>query len=285
MRVGLSCSAITLNDENFENMKKSGIDAVEIGIGGSFCQIMDYKAISEFAKKSGVELWSAHLPFVPGDKFHMAAHTVEERRAVIERHTEIIKKVAAVGVDKFVVHPSCEPIEDEDRAEYIKRSQESFYTLAENAAREGAIIAVEDLPRTCLGRESKEMLELISVNDKLRVCFDTNHLMIEDNPTFIRKLADKIITVHVSDFDFINERHWLPGEGKLVWKPIYDALCEIGYTGPWLYEVGLKCPKTIIRERDLTYADFYENAQTIFSGKEPTMPDFSTHKEHIGMWE
>ena len=43
--------------------------------------------------------------------------------------------------------------------------------------------------------------------------------------------------------------------------------------------------KTIIRERDLTYADFYENAQTIFSGKEPQKPDFTTHKEHIGMWE
>ena len=62
MRVGLSCSAITLNDENFEKMKKSGIDAVEIGIGSSFCQIMDYNAIAEFAKKSGVELWSARSP-------------------------------------------------------------------------------------------------------------------------------------------------------------------------------------------------------------------------------
>ena len=228
MKGGFSCSAVMLNDENFDKMKKSGIEAVEIGIGNSFCQIMDYKAIAEFAKKSGVELWSAHLPFVPGDKYHMAAFTNEERRTVVERHTEIIKKVAAAGVDKFVVHPSCEPIADEDRAEYKKRSQESFYTLAENAAREGAIIAVEDLPRTCLGRESSEMLELISVNDKLRVCFDTNHLMIEDNPTFIRKLADKIITVHVSDFDFINERHWLPGEGIIDFDLLFEKMPPCG---------------------------------------------------------
>ena len=285
MKVGLSQSAIVLNDENFENMKKGGIDAVEIGVGGSFGQIMDYNAIASFAKKHGVELWSAHLPFVPGDKFHMAAHSSEDRRRVVERHTELIKKIATVGVDKFVVHPSCEPIADEERAEYIKRSQESFYTLAENAAKDGAVIAIEDLPRTCLGRESSEMLELISVNDKLRVCFDTNHLMIEDNPTFIRRLADKIITVHISDFDFINERHWLPGEGKLEWKPIYDALCGVGYSGPWLYEISLKCPKTIFRDRDLTYADLYENAHTIFAGMQPQKPEFTTYKDNVGMWE
>ncbi len=285
MQVGLSCSGVTLNRENFENMKKSGIDAVEVVLGYSFAEILDYKAIAKFASAADVKLWSSHLPFTPGNIFNMSALDATARRSTVDVYTELIKKLACVGVDKFVVHPSCEPIEDEERAEYIKCSQESFYTLAENAAREGAVIAVEDLPRTCLGRESKEMLELISVNDKLRVCFDTNHLMIEDNPTFIRKLADKIITVHVSDFDFINERHWLPGEGKLEWNTIYGALCEIGYAGPWLYEIGLKCPKTIYRERDLTYADFYENAQTIFAGKQPQKPDFTTYKENVGMWE
>ncbi len=285
MKVALSCSGVTLNRENFENMKKSGIDAVEVALGYSFCEILDYKAIAKFAEASDVKLWSSHLPFTPGNKFNMSALDATARRSTVDIYTELIKKLACVGVDKFVVHPSCEPISDEERAEYIKCSQESFSTLADNAAREGATIAVECLPRTCLGRTADEMIELISVNDKLRVCFDSNHLMMDTNVNFLEKLADKIITVHISDFDFENERHWLPGEGKLEWQPIYKKLCEIGYVGPWLYEVSLKCPKTIIRERDLTYADFYENAQTIFSGKEPKKPDFTTYKEHLGMWE
>lgn len=286
MQVALSCSAITLNDENFEKMKASGIDAVEVALGYSFCQILDYNAIAKFANKHGVKLWSSHLPFMPYDKLDMAALDSGIRNGTVEYYTELIKKLASVGVDKFVIHPSREPVpEDESRAEYIKCAQESFSSLADNAAKEGAIIAVEDLPRSCLGRSAEEMLEIISANDKLRVCFDSNHLMIDSNVNFLDALADKIVTVHISDFDFENERHWLPGEGKLVWQPIYKKLCEIGYAGPWLYEIGLKCPKTIIRERDLTYADFYENAQTIFSGKEPQKPDFTTYKEHVGMWE
>ena len=286
MQVALSCSGVTLNDENFAKMKESGIDAVEVALGYSFCQILDYNAIAKFAKKNDVKLWSSHLPFMPYDKLDMAALDGNVRNGTVEYYTELVKKLAAVGVDKFVIHPSREPIpEDEKRAEYVKCAKDSFSRLADIAAQEGAVIAVEDLPRSCLGRSAEEMLEIVSANDKLRVCFDSNHLMIDSNVNFLEKLADRIVTVHISDFDFENERHWLPGEGKLVWQPIYKKLCEIGYKGPWLYEIGLKAPKTIIRERDLTYADFYENAQTIFSGKEPQKPDFTTYKEHIGMWE
>ena len=103
----------------------------------------------------------------------------------------------------------------------------------------GAVIAVEDLPRTCLGNTSDDIRKLISVNDKLRVCFDTNHLLEEDNIEFMKKLADKIITLHISDYDFLNERHWLPGEGKLDWAAMFSTLKEIGYNGVWMYEIKI----------------------------------------------
>lgn len=286
MKVALSHSGATLNRDNFENMKKNGIDAVEVALGYSFCEILDYKAIARFAAAADVKLWSSHLPFMPYERLDMSALDNDLRNGTVDFYTELVKKLADAGVDKFVIHPSREPVaEDESRAEYVKCARDAFSRLADNAAREGAVIAVECLPRSCLGRTADEMRDIISANDKLRVCFDCNHLMMDNNINFLEKLADKIVTVHISDFDFENERHWLPGEGKLEWQPIYKKLCEIGYTGPWLYEIGFKAPKTIIRERDLTYADFYENAQTIFSGKEPQMPAFSTHKEHIGMWE
>lgn len=154
--------------------------------------------------------------------------------------------------------------------------------MAEGAHQNGAYIAVENLPRTCLGNTADEVSLLVSANDKLKVCFDTNHLLNEDNISFMDKLADKIITVHISDYDFINERHWLPGEGKNDWNAIISKLQEIGYNGVWMYEINLKCPKTIIRDRDLTFDDFYENAKSVFAGRKPEI--FSTHKENLGMW-
>ena len=100
---------------------------------------------------------------------------------------------------------------------------------------------------------------------------------------FIREMKNKIITTHISDYDFINERHWLPGEGKLNWKEILDALKEINYSGVWMYEIRFECPKTIFRNRELNCSDFYKNAKELFEYKTPTI--FSVPKENLGMWE
>ena len=64
--------------------------------------------------------------------------------------------------------------------------------LAQKAEELGMILAVEDLPRTCLGRNSDEMLELLSADSRLRVCFDTNHLLGEPITDFIKKVNELI---------------------------------------------------------------------------------------------
>ena len=94
---------------------------------------------------------------------------------------------------------------------------------------------------------------IMKANDKLRVCYDTNHLLGEAPLDFIKKIGPKIITLHVSDYDFINERHWLPGEGDNDWQAVYSALSDVGYNGVWMYEVGLLPPKTIER-RPIDYS-------------------------------
>ena len=156
-------------------------------------------------------------------------------------------------------------------------------SLAEIAKQYGAVIAVENLPRTCLGRNSDEMLVLISAHENLRVCFDTNHLLGEDPIAFLDRVGEKVITTHVSDYDFVNERHWLPGEGRLDWQAILGKLREIGYGGVWLYEISFSCPKTILRDRDLTCEDFVRNAEELFEGIVPTVA--SRPKPNLGMWE
>ena len=124
---------------------------------------------------------------------------------------------------------------------------------------------------------------MLKYDDRLRVCFDANHLFRESEVDFIRKMGKKIATTHISDRDDINERHWLPGEGGRDWVAIMNALEEIGYDGNWVYEVDLGFPKTILRERAVTYADLYRNAHEIFECKKPTT--FSKPKPGVGMWE
>lgn len=270
-KIGLTSGGAVVSDCEalFKMLRDSGIAATEISVAPDRYADLDYKRIAAASKEYGVELWSFHLPFSPFSVLDISKkELVKDTVPYLE---ELIRRAAAIGIDKFVIHPSGEPIAPEERAERMKLSKESLSKLAETARRNGAVIAVEDLPRTCLGNCSDEIAELISVDPDLYVCFDTNHLLGEAPVDFIRKVGKKIITTHVSDYNFINEQHWLPGEGENDWQAIYQALQEVGYTGVWLYELGFGSTKKITRERALTCEDFVRNAKEIFEGREITV--------------
>ena len=269
LKIGVSGGCVELTEENLAKMSKAGITAVELSSSPVFQSEADYGILKKTAEKYGVELWSCHLPFYPFEDFDISTLERDARKKIVEYHGELIKKAADVGIDKFVIHPSGEPIEESERADRLNCAMESLSVLAEIAQKSGGTVAVEDLPRTCLGRDTDELCKLVSADDRLRVCFDMNHLLYDDNVEFIKALGEKIITVHVSDYDFTNERHWLPGEGKNPWDAIYNGLKEVGYNGVWMYELRLEAPKTILRPRDLTFEDIYNNAQAIFRGEAP----------------
>ncbi len=268
--IGLSmCDKKPLDEKGFAELYENGIEFAELSEGyADEYALYDARAIKSAAQKAGVSLWSLHLPFYPFEIVDPSSLGREIRNYTVSLFTEIIKRWSDIGIDKFIIHPSGEPIDDSVRAERLKYSAQSLSLIAENAARQGSVIAVEDLPRTCLGRNSEEIRFLISANDKIRVCFDTNHLLNEKIPDFIKCIGNKIITTHISDYDFVNERHWLPGEGDIDWQELLNALKAVGYNGPWLYELGLNAPASIDR-RTLTYKDFYNNAITVFSGERP----------------
>ena len=268
--IGLSmCDKKPLDEKGFIELYENGIEIAELSEGyADEYALYDARAIKSAAQKAGVSLWSLHLPFYPFEIVDPSSLDREIRNYTVSIFTEIIKRWSDIGIDKFIIHPSGEPIDDSVRAERLKYSAQSLSLIAETAARRGSVIAVEDLPRTCLGRNSEEIRFLLLANDKLRVCFDTNHLLSEKIPDFIKSTGNKIITTHISDYDFVNERHWLPGEGYIDWQELLNALKAVGYKGPWLYELGLDAPASIKR-RTLTYKDFYDNAITVFSGERP----------------
>ena len=268
-RVGLSSCSKELSEALFADFRAAGIDAIEISCRRDECARLDYAELLRLSEKYGVELWSFHLPFAPFSEIEMSCDATAD--ATVAYYAGLIRMGSEIGIKRFVVHPSGEPSADGDRAARIERSRESLARLADIAEGYGAIIAVEDLPRTCLGRDTAEVAELISAHPALRVCFDTNHLLTEDAVKFIRAFGDRIVTLHVSDYDFIDERHWMPGEGGLDWQAILDALSEVGYDGVWMYEITYGPSRTISRERDLVPADFTRNAAELFAGETLTV--------------
>jgi len=263
-KIGIT-SAFPIDDENLSALRESGVEAIELNLASD--PPCDHKKVAELTKKHNIQLWSCHLPFRPSEIMNLGLPDASAHKTARARHTELIQKGTEIGIDKFVIHPSTPLPSGLDRDECKKYSMESLDYLAETAHRYGAVLAVEDMILSCLGNSADELTEIISVNDKLRVCFDTNHLFNDTQVEFAKKLGKKIITMHINDYDFVQERHWMPGEGKIDWYAVADVMHQIGYDGVWLYEFGFTSG-TDRRGRALTPADYYRNAMEIF-GKKP----------------
>lgn len=269
-KIGVSCcGAQELTREVFDAYAAAGIDCMELSFSRERYNGLNYKKIAGLARDCGVSLWSFHMPFYPFDEIDISSRDGTVRKNSIELLRGFMEKTSDIGIRTVVIHPSGEPIDDNEREDRLGYAADSLCALAELAHSAGQVIAVEDLPRTCLGRDSAEIKRLLQASGRLSVCFDTNHLLKEPIKDFIDKVGDKIVTIHASDYDFIDERHWLPGEGKIDWPELLNALESAKYRGPFMYELGLCSTKTIERQKKLTYDDFAENFRALKNRQKP----------------
>lgn len=237
-------TAISTNRTDFEFLSEIysyGITAIELSVSEGDYPNIKWDSLCENAKNSNIALWSYHLPF--GDSVDISLACEEKRESACKKLFSLIEKASKIGIKKFIVHPSYEPIEDDEREIRMSKAKKSLQQLADCAERFGGVICVEDLPRSCLGHDVTEMLELLSSDDRLRVCFDVNHLLEKfgcSHKDFVSALGDKIVTVHLSDYDFVDEKHYFCGNGLIDWDELIGLLEDIGYNGPFLYEGGFR---------------------------------------------
>ena len=243
-KIGIRYYDDLLTEESFIEMAQGGMQATEL------CCVreplnLDFGKVRKLGDRFGIDLWSCHLPF--RREGYMLHDTPEERQQVMDNLMLMISRGTEVGIDKFVLHPGF-PMKNVTREESKKYAMEALDTLAEYAWARGARIAVENMIVCCLGNCCDELLELVSVNDKLRICFDVNHLLLDDHMSFMERVKDKLITVHISDYDFVKERHLLPKLGSIDWNKVIGALQTVGFDGVFNYEVSGKYPFELIKQ-------------------------------------
>ena len=287
-KLGLSTCCMSADhgvEDIFKAYSENGIEYMELSYGyhDNYLDI-DWELVKKcICKYPNVKVWSFHIPFGPFSKLNIATRDEQLLNYTMEFYRGCIDRIAELGIKIAVIHPSGEPHSPEDREELLEIAANSLAELATYAEPTGVTIAVEDIPRTCLGNCSSDIKKLIAKHPALRVCFDTNHLLDERNVDFVRELGDKIVTLHVSDYDFCNERHWLPYEGKVNWVELVEALENVGYNGVWMYEIGFKAGKNIDRDRDLNFDDFKRNHAACIN-KQPTAPIGTPNREGCMAW-
>lgn len=222
-KFGIACAELSYSDDDFINKYDLPGNAVKY---------------AEMAAKAGVELWSLHLPF--SGKLDISSPIDEDMELAMNTNKKLICAAASAGIKTIVLHPSSEPISDGARVLRLKQSRDNIMILAELCRKYSLTLAVENLPRTCLCNVSGEMSELLTETGAT-VCFDTNHSLVEDNTQFLESILSSGLTVstlHISDYDFTDEKHRLPGDGVVKWRAVMEILERADYSGPLMYEVS-----------------------------------------------
>lgn len=249
-KLALSVYPNAINDSSLDALSAAGIGDLELCLPRAVTCVpypLQAKKLQALANKHGVQISSIHLPFCDGNP---ASLDKTFREDIFIMHRILMEAAAETGISIAVLHPSSEPYTEDKREGRMELAVEMVSRLTDVATDCGITLALENLPRTCLCRTSDEMRRFLDAIPNLRVCFDTNHSLMEDNLHYLRTVGNRVVTLHVSDYDRVDEKHWLPLEGVNDWGAILSTLEEIGYTGRFLYETIEKNPLLIRQNFD-----------------------------------
>ena len=197
--------------------------------------------LQRWLERSRCRVMTIHATF--GRAFDVSAFDNETRRRALAAIHTAIDLAVDLEAPTVVVHASAEPIGDAERLQRLERARTALEEVGRRCQQAGKRVAVELLPRTCLGNTVEELFQLLDGldEDMFGVCLDTNHLMdrYRDLTPTVRTLGERLFTLHLSDYDGIDEKHDLPGMGVLDWAAFMGALSAVDYQGPFNYEAKI----------------------------------------------
>lgn len=229
--------------EELQQARTDGVQWVEVAVNQCYRGVPNeekyprMRQMKERLDSAGMQVWSVHLPFSRTLDISVADDSL--RAANVAVQAQMIRRSCELyAPQRLVLHPSSEPIADSLRERRLENAVASIRTLKAVADACGVELCIENLPRTCLGNTPEELVRIVDAVPGVGICFDTNHYVQGTVAHFIETAGRRIRTVHISDYDFVNECHWLPYEGRIDWGAFLVGLQEkAGYDGVLMHEV------------------------------------------------
>ncbi len=270
-QVGVSISAIKLlgfidgeyricvRPEFYDNLliaKECGFDYVEVGISGPyFASLLSTEILDEIVDKilkSGIKV-TLHMPF--GKPWNdLATQWDNDRLEIVKFYGKIMDKFKPCKPLAFVFHPGGQEYNENNKEKVLS----NFYTSVEELTKlTDAKICIENMVRSNICETVDQMLALLENAPSAYCVLDVNHLLHDKTDDAILRIGKKLKHLHISDYDFIDERHMMPGDGKIDWMKVLACLDEIGYDGIFNYEISAK-------KYGYTIKDIKDNYERLF---------------------
>ena len=227
-------------DDTLQQLAASGLSAVELMYISDFAKTGWVKRVRQALTANNILINSIHAPF--GNEVDISRCDDGGQEYAIAAIAKSVEMAKQLGAGILVVHASAEPIKQTECEQRLAQSSKGLALLVQMAEPLGIRIAVELLPRTCLGNTAEEVMQLVEQYSEKQVgiCLDTNHPAdVSKLPEYVEILQHRLITTHISDYDGIDEKHWMPFSGVIDWGAFADVLHCISYRGAFIYEVTL----------------------------------------------
>jgi sugar phosphate isomerase/epimerase len=179
---------------------------------------------------------SIHGPYVG---LNIASPDAEIRAVVQKRMFQGLAVAEALGADLMVIHSPFNHWHQLNRVNFpgvypslMACSAECLAPVLERAVQTGCTLVLEN----CDDTDPAARVDLVRAigHPKLQVSIDTGHADIchgrYDAPhvvEFIAAAAGHLGHVHLQDVDGYADRHWHPGDGRIHWRPVFDALARL----------------------------------------------------------
>lgn len=197
----------------------------------------DWKALADIARQKldghegplGIHGPFWDLPLQAGDPLI--------REVVRKRMLQGLDVCAHLGADLMVVHSPFSNWHEQngfmfgDDAEVIEKTLETMGPVADRAREAGVTLAVENIE----DRWPERRLGLVQAlgRDVAGVSLDTGHAHYAHVSNGGRPVdahakvaGEALVHVHLQDADGYADRHWAPGLGNILWKPLFATLAE-----------------------------------------------------------
>ena len=142
----------------------------------------------------------------------------------------------------------------------------------EHAKKLGIRLLMETVPDKPTNQRyvpSSEIIDFVKnyPPEVLAVCVDVNHSNLqEDLSDVIHKVRDRLVSLHISDNDGYEEKHWLPGQGVIDYRSLLESLKSIEFDGMFVLEVNKWCGKP---EKLLALRRLYELGTNLMNINNP----------------
>ncbi|MFN3292323.1 MAG: sugar phosphate isomerase/epimerase family protein [Gemmobacter sp.] len=177
-----------------------------------------------------------HGPFFGLD---IANPDTEVRAIVQKRLLQGLEVAEALGADLMVIHSPFTHWHQLNRANYpsvypglTEASTACLAPVLARAADTGCTLVLEN----CDDTDPTDRVALVRSigHPQLKVSLDTGHADIchgrYDAPhvvDYIAAAAGLMGHVHLQDVDGYADRHWHPGDGRIAWRPVFEALAAL----------------------------------------------------------